>query len=345
MELTCDFAFTTSGSTVDFNFTDFKSAYSITGEHDASKPFEVSYTTGSQAGSVDTSSGSYVMRFPKSSAYLYWITFKYKPDGSSSRLVSATVHPSSASPSGTAPAITTASLPSTTADSSYTQTLAATSTTPITWAVSAGSLPAGLTLSTNGSISGTPTSSGTSTFTVKATNTAGNDTKQFTITVNSAPPSSVTLYVTGTGKIPNPGSSKIFHAPSGKSYTFKTVDNALKFAQNPRSYIEDNYPGWSESAGYGYADVLMSAISTIVIVLDITEVGENEYISGYWDEVKEVTIMASNPSRAIKSPNTFTPHFNIREACENLIFMDITFSETSVGESTYTTRRMSCSAG
>lgn len=90
------------------------------------------------------------------------------------------------SPSGEIePAITTASLPNATASTSYTQTLAATGTTPISWAVSAGSLPAGLTLSTSGTISGTPTASGTSTFTVKATNSAGNDTKQLTIAVSS----------------------------------------------------------------------------------------------------------------------------------------------------------------
>ena len=50
-------------------------------------------------------------------------------------------------------------------------TLAATGgTTPYTWSVSAGSLPAGLTLTAEtGVISGTPTTAATSTFTVART--------------------------------------------------------------------------------------------------------------------------------------------------------------------------------
>jgi hypothetical protein len=57
---------------------------------------------------------------------------------------------------------------------------------PITWSV-AGSLPAGLTLDqAAGVISGTPSTAGTSNFTVKAVNSAGNDTKAFSITVSSA---------------------------------------------------------------------------------------------------------------------------------------------------------------
>ncbi len=55
----------------------------------------------------------------------------------------------------------------------YTATLAATGgTAPYTWSVASGSLPAGLTLSAAGMISGTPTADGTSSFTVKATDSA-----------------------------------------------------------------------------------------------------------------------------------------------------------------------------
>jgi hypothetical protein len=42
-------------------------------------------------------------------------------------------------------------------------------TSPFTWSVSAGSLPAGISLSANGTLSGTPTATGTSSFTVKVT--------------------------------------------------------------------------------------------------------------------------------------------------------------------------------
>jgi hypothetical protein len=47
-------------------------------------------------------------------------------------------------------------------------------------------LPAGLTLATSGAITGTPEATGSSTFTVKATNAAGEDTHELTITVAPA---------------------------------------------------------------------------------------------------------------------------------------------------------------
>ncbi len=67
--------------------------------------------------------------------------------------------------------VTTSSLPNGTQNSAYSTTLAATGgTTPYTWSISAGTLPAGLALaSSTGMISGTPTGTGTSNFTVKVT--------------------------------------------------------------------------------------------------------------------------------------------------------------------------------
>ena len=87
----------------------------------------------------------------------------------------------------TAPTITTTSLPGGTVGTSYSQTLAATGIAPITWAITAGSLPSGLTLDTSsGAISGTPTAAGTFNFTVEATNAAGTMTRDFSITIAAA---------------------------------------------------------------------------------------------------------------------------------------------------------------
>ena len=91
-----------------------------------------------------------------------------------------------------APAITTDSLPEGTVNQPYTATLTATGNN-IAWSVS-GDLPAGLTLDTStGTISGTPTTVGTSTLTVKATNSAGDASKQFSLTINAVPVTSVSL--------------------------------------------------------------------------------------------------------------------------------------------------------
>ena len=73
-------------------------------------------------------------------------------------------------------AVSISSLPSGTVGTAYSATLQATGgTTPYSWSVSSGSLPAGLTLNaSSGAISGTPTASGTSSFTVKVTDASSN---------------------------------------------------------------------------------------------------------------------------------------------------------------------------
>jgi len=70
-------------------------------------------------------------------------------------------------------AISTTSLADGTVGSAYSQTLVATGgTAPYTWAVSSGTLPAGLSLSAAGVISGTPTAAASASFTVGVTDSA-----------------------------------------------------------------------------------------------------------------------------------------------------------------------------
>ena len=85
-----------------------------------------------------------------------------------------------------APTITTTTLPGGVTGTAYSQQLAATGTTPITWSLASGNLPTGLTLSSAGVISGTPTAANTFNFTVKATNSAGNNTKALSIVITAA---------------------------------------------------------------------------------------------------------------------------------------------------------------
>ena len=86
--------------------------------------------------------------------------------------------------------ITTTSLPSGTAGQSYSATLSS-NPSGATWAVASGSLPNGLTLNSNGRISGTPTSAGTATFSVRATYGSASTTQNLSITIN-APSLSIT---------------------------------------------------------------------------------------------------------------------------------------------------------
>ncbi|MFZ9629453.1 MAG: S8 family serine peptidase [Ilumatobacteraceae bacterium] len=84
---------------------------------------------------------------------------------------------------------TNATLPGATLGSSYSQSLTASGGTgTYTWSVTSGSLPAGLTLSGAGLISGTPTAGGTFSFTVTATDGASRTgSKTMSLTVSAAP--------------------------------------------------------------------------------------------------------------------------------------------------------------
>jgi Putative Ig domain len=107
---------------------------------------------------------------------------------------------------GTQVSITTSSLPSGQKNSAYSATLAASGgTTPYTWSISAGALPAGLSLGAgNGVISGTPTASGSFSFTAKVTDstspTKQTATKSFTVTIASGGSTPVTIT---TSSVPN----------------------------------------------------------------------------------------------------------------------------------------------
>ena len=98
------------------------------------------------------------------------------------------------------PTITTGTLPDGKVGEAYSQTLSADGTTPIKWSISGGTLPDGLSLNKDtGKISGTPTAEGTATFTVKATNSAGSNTKELSITITKAAPTEYTVTVTSGG--------------------------------------------------------------------------------------------------------------------------------------------------
>ncbi|MGI0518950.1 putative Ig domain-containing protein [Microbacterium maritypicum] len=82
------------------------------------------------------------------------------------------------------PVIVTSSLPDGTVGTTYTATVEATGPGPITLAVTTGSLPPGLALDpATGALTGTPTTAGTYTFTVTATNQYGTDTQEYVVVI------------------------------------------------------------------------------------------------------------------------------------------------------------------
>jgi hypothetical protein len=136
--------------------------------------------------------------------------------------------------------ITTASLPAGTVGSAYSQTLAATSGSGTrVWAVSAGSLPAGLSLnSSSGLISGTPTTAATSNFTVSLTVGSASDTQALSILVNPAPSGDSLVINTGSltdGRVNSTYSQKLSASGGSGSYTWSVSEGSLPTGLNLNS--------------------------------------------------------------------------------------------------------------
>lgn len=89
------------------------------------------------------------------------------------------------------PVITTTTLSSGKVGAPYNAIFTADGT--ITWSITGGSLPAGLSLSEQGELSGTPGSAGTFNFTVTATNDYGSQDKQFSLSIVRADVTGITL--------------------------------------------------------------------------------------------------------------------------------------------------------
>jgi hypothetical protein len=124
--------------------------------------------------------------------------------------------------------VVTTSLPSGTAGASYSQTLtAAGGSGGNTWAIDAGSLPAQLSLnSSTGVISGTPTSVGSSTFTVRVTSGSGQTaTRQLTITIYA--PLAVSTTSLPQATVNAPYSATLTAAGGNGSYAWSLSAGAL----------------------------------------------------------------------------------------------------------------------
>ena len=97
--------------------------------------------------------------------------------------------------------VTTDTLPDGKTGKAYSHTLTAISTAPITWRIDEGALPAGLRLNEKtGEISGIPTAAGTATFTVKAENSEGSDTRALSIIISNPFEQTPVRYLDADGK-------------------------------------------------------------------------------------------------------------------------------------------------
>ncbi len=120
-------------------------------------------------------------------------------------------------------------LPNGTAGTAYNQTVSATPAgTTYNFAVTAGTLPAGLSLnSTTGAITGTPTAPGNSTFTITATGFGTcTGTQQYTVTI-ACPTITLTPTTLPAGTAGTAYNQTLTAAPAGGNYTFAVTTGAL----------------------------------------------------------------------------------------------------------------------
>jgi len=150
--------------------------------------------------------------------------------------------------------ISTTTLPNATVNIAYSQTLSPYGgKAPYTWSITSGTLPAGLTLSVDGVISGTPTTAGTSNFTIQVSDSSTpvtSDTQDFTIQVIAAvtpititPGQSVTMFSGQSVKVPA-GAIITLNAETvvvfGNNNTYNTLAGAIVFVPITATGTADN---------------------------------------------------------------------------------------------------------
>lgn len=120
---------------------------------------------------------------PSTTARVLWIGGTSRP----SNMANGDIWMKEATTGLSAPNFVTTTLNTITQGVTFSQVLVVNGTTPMSFSIASGSLPAGLTLnSTTGGISGTPSAAGTYTFAVTASNAQGSATQSFTGTVTAS---------------------------------------------------------------------------------------------------------------------------------------------------------------
>ncbi len=138
----------------------------------------------------------------------------------------------SASSSGSSISITTSSMPPGTVGTSYSKTLTASGgTSPYSWTIVSGTLPAGLSLnSSTGTVSGTPSQQGTANFTVKVTDSVqGTAQAAFSIAVSSGTNNTALVITTASlpaAQVSIPYSATLAASNGTAPYTWSLASNS-----------------------------------------------------------------------------------------------------------------------
>ncbi len=186
------------------------------------------------------------------------------PQGATDTIDSA--YQSASSASSSAPTISTAQLPRATTGDAYATSLVnfADGAHPYTWMLASGALPSGLTLASDGTITGTPSAAGTFAFTVKATDAKnGSATQSLSMTVVqgaaasasvSVAPSSIvagyasaSLQITGVGTSFSQDQTTVHLADAANGSTNLTSDMTV----NSPTSLSITLPSGNQGIGAG----------------------------------------------------------------------------------------------
>jgi hypothetical protein len=197
---TGDLAISTSNLPQGTVGTAYSAQLSATG---GTTPYAWSVASGTVPAGLTLSSAGVLSGTPTTSGS-FAFTLQVADSSSTTQLAQATFSVTINANPSVAVAITTGSLPAGSVGISYHgQLQAAGGTAPYSWSVIAGLLPEGLTLGSDGTISGTPTAAGSFDFTVEVADSdtpAQTATRQFTITVAPAPGQALSIT---TATLPN----------------------------------------------------------------------------------------------------------------------------------------------
>ncbi|HEV2350977.1 MAG TPA: putative Ig domain-containing protein [Terriglobia bacterium] len=124
--------------------------------------------------------------------------------------------------------ISTTAVPSGAAATAYSATLAASGgTSPYSWSVSSGALPTGLTLSTGGVISGTPSASGSYSFTAQVNDSASHSASYTYSTSVAAPPIAISTTSVPGGTVNTSYITTLIAAGGTSPYQWTVSSGAL----------------------------------------------------------------------------------------------------------------------
>ena len=206
------------------------------------------------------------------------------------------------------PKITTDSLPNGTAGEFYTATLEATGNN-ITW--SSSDKPEWMTLDSSGGISGTPTAEGTSTFMVTATNDSGNDSKQFSLTIDPKQTVSVTGVTLDQAELSlYTGESKTLNATvqpdsaTNKNVTWSSDNEAVATVDNSGKVTavtagEANITVKTEDGNHSADCKVTVTQSTYSISADTTALNFGSVYTGYTQPAAQMVIVKNTGNQQV----------------------------------------------